>query len=392
MTSSEKNPFPVWYTLKFTGSAAEYFRIWIVNLLLTVITLGIYSAWAKVRTLAYFYGHTTINDSGFSFLADPVKILRGRIVAVGLFAIYWGTQEFYPEHILWAVSALVLLFPLILVTALSFRMRNTAFRNIRFHFNPDYAGAYGMFIIPVLVILALTWVGYSSLQASDFVKHLQEQSKGQFRVQDMVVSVLVLSAAVFVPYFLYLKSRFMVEHTSYGSCKASFHARGWDFYKYFLFALVTFIVLVIATSVLVGVVAAWAGIAGHKGAAAASPAPALIGILTVLVIYGAGFFIVGYLNARITNLIFTNIQLGENRLQSHLRPLTMGWLYLSNTIAIILSVTLLIPWAQVRMARYRASCTEILEKDFHSIEAVAQPERSAIGEEIGDLFNFDIGF
>ena len=27
---------------QFTGSAAEYFRIWIVNLLLTIVTLGIF--------------------------------------------------------------------------------------------------------------------------------------------------------------------------------------------------------------------------------------------------------------------------------------------------------------------------------------------------------------
>jgi hypothetical protein len=35
----------------FSGSGAEYFRIWIVNLLLTVATFGIYSAWAKTRRL-----------------------------------------------------------------------------------------------------------------------------------------------------------------------------------------------------------------------------------------------------------------------------------------------------------------------------------------------------
>ena len=37
------------YPLRFTGSGGEYFKIWIVNLLLTIATLGIYSAWAKVR-------------------------------------------------------------------------------------------------------------------------------------------------------------------------------------------------------------------------------------------------------------------------------------------------------------------------------------------------------
>jgi uncharacterized membrane protein YjgN (DUF898 family) len=42
----------------FTGGASEYFGIWIVNVLLSILTLGIYSAWAKVRNKRYFYGNT----------------------------------------------------------------------------------------------------------------------------------------------------------------------------------------------------------------------------------------------------------------------------------------------------------------------------------------------
>ena len=41
--------------VEFTGNAGEYFKIWIVNIALTVVTLGVYSAWAKVRKLRYFY-------------------------------------------------------------------------------------------------------------------------------------------------------------------------------------------------------------------------------------------------------------------------------------------------------------------------------------------------
>ncbi|MED5348372.1 MAG: DUF898 family protein, partial [Pseudomonadota bacterium] len=41
---------------QFHGEGGEFFRIWIVNLVLSIVTLGIYSAWAKVRTKRYFYG------------------------------------------------------------------------------------------------------------------------------------------------------------------------------------------------------------------------------------------------------------------------------------------------------------------------------------------------
>ena len=44
MTESE-------HPVAFTASGSEYFRIWIVNLALTIVTIGIYSAWAKVRSM-----------------------------------------------------------------------------------------------------------------------------------------------------------------------------------------------------------------------------------------------------------------------------------------------------------------------------------------------------
>ena len=50
---------------RFGGSGAEYFRIWIVNVALTLATLGIYSAWAKVRREQYFHRHTSLSGAGF---------------------------------------------------------------------------------------------------------------------------------------------------------------------------------------------------------------------------------------------------------------------------------------------------------------------------------------
>ena len=69
-----RTPFP----FQFNGQAGEYFKIWIVNILLTILTLGIYSAWAKVRRKRYFYGNTLLQDTAFEYLAQPIQILKGR--------------------------------------------------------------------------------------------------------------------------------------------------------------------------------------------------------------------------------------------------------------------------------------------------------------------------
>ena len=77
------------HPVEFTAHAGEYFRIWIVNLALTIVTLGIYSAWAKVRKRRYFYGHTRIDGEAFEYRANPLAILKGRLIAVAAIAVFY---------------------------------------------------------------------------------------------------------------------------------------------------------------------------------------------------------------------------------------------------------------------------------------------------------------
>ena len=77
------------YDFSFTGNGYEFFKIWIVNLALTILTLGIYSAWAKVRTNRYFYSHFQLDGEGFEYHAKPLEILKGRLIAVGLLLGYY---------------------------------------------------------------------------------------------------------------------------------------------------------------------------------------------------------------------------------------------------------------------------------------------------------------
>jgi Zn-dependent protease with chaperone function len=72
---------------EFRATGAEYLRIWIVNLLLTIVTVGIYSAWAKVRRLRYFYGSTALDGASFEYHGKPLAILKGRLITVGVSAL-----------------------------------------------------------------------------------------------------------------------------------------------------------------------------------------------------------------------------------------------------------------------------------------------------------------
>src|ERR1700704_5977764 len=132
------------YPGEFTGSTGQYFRIWIVNLALTVVTLGIYSAWAKVRKRRYFYSHTRIDGEGFEYRANPIAILKGRLIAVALFAAFSVVGQFAPLYI-WVLYLVLLVFgPWLVVRSLAFNAYNTAYRNVRLRFDGTYKTCLGL--------------------------------------------------------------------------------------------------------------------------------------------------------------------------------------------------------------------------------------------------------
>src|SRR3989442_1643238 len=138
---------------EFTGTAAEYFRIWIVNLFFTLATLGIYSAWAKVRKRRYFYGSTRLDGDSFDCLGSRKAILNGLIIAVAIFAIYALAGELYPQsrYAFWAVG--VLAFPWLVVRALAFNSRNSAYRGLRFNFEATTKQAARVYIGMLAVVI-----------------------------------------------------------------------------------------------------------------------------------------------------------------------------------------------------------------------------------------------
>ena len=94
---STPEPLPrVLLPFEFRGNGGEYFRIWIVNLLLTIITLGIYSAWAKVRRMRYFYGNTFVDGQSFEYHGQPLAILKGRLIVVAGYVVFVITSQIYP--------------------------------------------------------------------------------------------------------------------------------------------------------------------------------------------------------------------------------------------------------------------------------------------------------
>src|SRR5882672_4287789 len=144
--------------IRFTGSGSEYFRIWIVNLLLTIVTLSLYHPWAKVRRLRYFYGNTLVDGHALDFHGDPKKMLRGYLL-VGLMVILYSVAgKFSPTAGLVAFLIVGAIWPALFKASMQFRLANTSWRGLRFRFKGDVGGSYKamlpLFVPGLLFLLA----------------------------------------------------------------------------------------------------------------------------------------------------------------------------------------------------------------------------------------------
>ena len=75
--------------LKFRGQGSVLTGIFLVNLLLTVLTLGIYYAWAKVKTKKYIYSSTYLEESSFQYHATGKELFMGYLKVFVLVILFW---------------------------------------------------------------------------------------------------------------------------------------------------------------------------------------------------------------------------------------------------------------------------------------------------------------
>jgi predicted Zn finger-like uncharacterized protein len=335
----------------FHGTAKEYFGIWIVNTLLKIITLGIYTPWAKVRKRSYLYGCTQLEGMNFDYLANPIALLKGWLIGAVLFLLYSFGANYSPKLSMAIGLLIFVLLPWVIVRSRLFNSRYSAHRNIRFSFYPDYKGAY----------FAYLWLAL----------------------------LTPFTAGLLTPYMLFRQKQFLVENSSFGQTSFKFSATGKDYYMLFLRGLG--IVLLVGISWVVMFRSVVPLIQG-PGSNAGATAPLVVGLVTLFFL--ASYLLVAiYYYVRLTNLTWNNTRLGRHHFNSSLKVFTMMWIFFSSGVAILVSFGLLTPWATIRLTRYRLQNLSLTAHgNLEEFESANRPDVSAAGEEIGDIFGMDIGF
>lgn len=358
--------------VRFTGTGDDYFRIWIVNLLLTITTLGFYYPWAKVRRLRYFHTNTLVGGHALDFHGDPKKMLRGYLLAGAMVVLYSVAGQV--SRLAGSVAVLIVagVFPALICAALRFRLANTSWRGLRLRFTGTMGGAYRALLLAYALVAVL--IGFGAFAEAP---EGPDPRLGSL----MMVALLVLYALA--PFIMWLFRKYQHDHYALGDERTSLRVGPGSFYIVSLKIFGVLLLCVLAVVVLAGIATALI-VPGSR-----------IGQIAIIAFAYLVMFVVlwPYSQSRMQNLIWTHTSSARIRFRSRLSFGRLAGLILANTLLVIVTLGFYWPYAAVAVARARLEAVDI-EADIPPDELMAGGQHSddAAGDAAGDLLGIDIGF
>ncbi|OQK48393.1 hypothetical protein XM75_c12458 [Vibrio vulnificus] len=379
-------------SIQFKGQGGEFFGIWIVNILLSVITLGIYSAWAKVRTKRYFYGNTFIAGDNFEYHAQPMQLLKGRLVALALVLIWVVANSFFPLASLVLFALFYVALPWLLWSNARFDSAMTSYRNVHFAFNGSLKEAYmsilGRGLASLLIIAIYIAIVVASANASAMVATLLGFGT--------LVLMFVLYAWVVAGIHQYFASGYQ-----YGDWKFVAKIETGFFLKTYCKAMLIGFLTAVAFMIVMGTFVLGSDImnifAGEVDLLEGKGDFVYV-VLTYLVTITMSLGITAYTTTRIRNYVFSRLTAtAETQSETEFRfASTFGaWDYMSlivtNFLLQVITLGLARPWVMVRTSRYVASHTGVIG-NMDTLKATDQDSavKNAISDEVAQAFDLGL--
>ena len=398
------------YPMEFTGSGGEYFRVWIVNVLLGIVTLGFYTPWARRRTAMYFYGHSLVAHSPLEFTAQQRKMVLG-FVLLALISIAYQIaaktgQDLAVGLMLLAGAALA---PYLWASAMRFRLGATRWKGLRLQFSASWKEVY-LASWPVFA-LALVWFGVffgMQILSPELAQALDgPATSGAPKVKPQFTAPmgallglgLLLSILCFIRLeynyksLLVLRARLGNEH---GRWKPVYT----DFVKVWLATVAVFIACVLVVWLAVTALAGGsiAMLLMSKGAGKGN----IFWIIVIAIVGVIGFFFLlllasaparAYREARMFQLLWNNIGVSQiARFKCNLRAGRFVRLRLKNMVLTLLTLGFYRPFA--RVSEYRMKLESVTLHIKGGADQVAgvlvRQQEGGLGDALADAAGLDL--
>jgi len=385
--------------LSFDGSGMEYFKIWIVNVLLTILTLGLYHPWAKVRNNRYFYANSTLDGRNFEYHATGKQLFIGYLIAMSLFIAYVIINQISPQGSVVLIAVLFLAVPWLILRSMIFNMRMTSFSNVHFNFTGKIGRAYinffaypiALYIGLVLIIVAMTTaISLGGVAAA---------------LLGALLAVGMIAFLLFSLAFIKKKNtEYFIDYTHYGQGEFKTDVTLKKFMMISLKTMGVAILVMFVASIVAGIgLYATVGFDSLVALNGTEKNPQLMAekmklllpvlSLSYLGVILASIYVMAYSITQHRKYVYANTSLDEKvTFASTLKAMPLAWVLISNFIVIIATLGFAFPWAKVRAARIMLENTQVNTVDgFDEYLTQKQNQASSLGEQIGDAFDVDVG-
>lgn len=176
------NAYPQHRKFFFSGEGSRYFGIWAVNVILTILTLGLYYPWAKAAVRKFLWNETTLDGDPFVYHGTGKEMFKGFIIAYGLILSLFFLVYLFPMGIVLMYVGLILLGPIAIFGAWRYRMSRTSWRGIFFSFRGNLTEFLKLYFKNLLFTIFTLGI-YGSWMRVNIMEYLFSNSQfGQYRL------------------------------------------------------------------------------------------------------------------------------------------------------------------------------------------------------------------
>jgi uncharacterized membrane protein YjgN (DUF898 family) len=373
------------HRLRFTGDGGVYFGVWLVNLLLMVVTLGLYTPVARRRTVQYFYTHTMVAGTPLEFTAGLRRMVFGFLLFFGLYLAYQlAANTGQSRATALFVLGGVVLAPFLWRGAMRFRLSSTRWRGVRGGFTASISEVYKA-SWPLLVA-AGAWA-IATLVLRQGVAPAARWAAG---VAAVVASLLCMVRLE------YNYSSLFYSRAEFGSQPGRWKPGYRDFVRIWLAAMGFFLAIVLViisgfAAVVGGSI--WALSSGLRPRGEAAIVAAILsGVVAVFLLLLASGPARAYREARMFRLVWSNVGLGGvARFKCELNVWRYVGLRLKNMLLSLLTLGFYRPFAITSEYRMKTeSVTLHVKGGLDQLVGRLVTQQGAAGDAVADAVGLDL--
>lgn len=346
--------------LGYSGQTGSVYKIWLLNIFLTVITLGTYSFWGKTRMRRYITGCFKLGGDHFEYTGTGKELFVGFLkVSPVIMLLYAGAFFLPPQLVVIIYLPIIYLIPVAIFMAMRYRLNRLTWRGIR-----------------------------ARLTGSPF-------RFGGFALWRMFLNVI--SFGILIPASDIATYGYMVNRAGIGNVRAKFDGKAAALIRTHIVTLILCVVGIIAiTGATVGM--AYLGMPAidendpaAKAQYAAQISQVMSGAVFIAIMLSIGWIMLvrSYYHAALMREKMRGMTLGKMRFKCTATGFDVLKLRLGNLLIIVFTLGLGFPFVIQRRMRFMAEKV-IVGGDLDDAQMMqAAREKGAAGEGLDDLFGID---